>query len=86
MNQDEQPGENIFIMPDSLKKSDLVTVFNIRFLDCHTTSKINDSDGSWRSNFLETSLTCHQHKVTIITRINMSVVLYWNVFKIENRS
>jgi len=23
MNQDEQPGENIFIMPDSLKKSDL---------------------------------------------------------------
>ena len=46
MNQDEQPGENIFIMPDSLKKSDLVTVFNIRFLDCHTTSKINDSDGS----------------------------------------
>ena len=27
MNQDEQPGENIFIMPDSLKKSDLVTVF-----------------------------------------------------------
>jgi len=46
MNQDEQPGENIFIMPDSLKKSDLVTVFNIRFLDCHTKSKIDDSDRS----------------------------------------
>ena len=27
MNQDEQPGENIFIMPDSLKKSDLVSVY-----------------------------------------------------------
>ena len=25
MNQDEQPGENIFIMPDSLKKTDLVS-------------------------------------------------------------
>ena len=46
MNQDEQPGENIFIMPDSLKKSDLVTVFNIRFLDWYNTSKIDDSDGS----------------------------------------
>ena len=85
MNQDEQPGENIFIMPDSLKKSDLVTVFNIRFFDCHTTSKINDSDGSWQSN-LETSLTCHQYKVAIITRTNMSVLPYWNDFKIENRS
>ena len=32
MNQDEQPGENIFIMPDSLKKSDLVTVFKTRLV------------------------------------------------------
>ena len=85
MNQDEQPGENIFIMPDSLKKSDLVTVFNIPFLDWYTTSKIDDSDGSWQSNVLETSFTCHQHKVAITTRSNMSVVPYWNEFKIENR-
>ena len=33
MNQDEQPGENIFIMPDSLKKSDLVTVCKLHILN-----------------------------------------------------
>ena len=81
MNQDEQPGENIFIMPDSLKKSDLVTVFNIPFLDWYTTSKIDDNPIFWRQVWV-----CHQHKVAIITRINMSVVPYWNEFKIENRS
>ena len=55
MNQDEQPGENIFIMPDSLKKSDLVTVCNILSFDWYTATNIDFNDGPYRPNMLVTS-------------------------------
>ena len=58
MNQDEQPGENIFIMPDSLKKTDLDTVFNISSFDWYTATHIDISDGPYRPDMLVTSLGC----------------------------